>query len=276
MAAKHRVSDELQLSEGTALQDVSKLFPAEGRAPSTVSPDATVQDALRIMSEGHFSLLPVVKAGKVQGVFSLWTLARLLQHGRKLGDITALSIDDAMDPSPRMATTTESFEEILRRIETDEAVLFGAHGQVHSIVTAWDILIRLFEETRAYVLVGEIELGLRDVITRCIPPEEMAACLEGSLRHMYFEKTPKLLQDLNFDDYRLVITSRDNWGHFKGMLGTSKSLLDAKLQMVRKIRNVVFHFRPDELSALDYDQLIAVRGWLLERIRRASDHPSNA
>jgi CBS domain-containing protein len=263
------------MKEGSALQDVGKLFPAEGRPPSTVSPDATVEEALRTMVEGKFSLLPVVQGGKLRGVFSLWTLARLLQHSKRVGDITRLSIDDAMDPPPRMATTAEGFAEILRRLETDEAVLFGAHAQVHSIVTAWDILMRLYEETRAYVLVGEIELALRDVIARCIPSEQMVVCLERSLRHVYGIQVPKLLHELNFDDYRLVITSRQNWELFQGTLGTSRSLLDAKLLVVRKIRNSVFHFRPDDLSALDYDQLIAVRGWLLERTRRVQGESSD-
>ena len=51
-------------------------------ALTTASPEMTVGDGIRIMTEGHFRHLPVMEAGKLIGVVSMGDLARAVISGQ--------------------------------------------------------------------------------------------------------------------------------------------------------------------------------------------------
>ena len=51
------------------------------RAPQTVSPDATVEEALRRMVDGGFRHLPVVEDGRVIGMLSMRDVSRARLRG---------------------------------------------------------------------------------------------------------------------------------------------------------------------------------------------------
>ena len=55
---------------------VKKLLEAKGSQVYTVSPDATVYDALKLMSEKEIGALVVVENGKMLGIFSERDYAR--------------------------------------------------------------------------------------------------------------------------------------------------------------------------------------------------------
>ncbi|MFC1877484.1 CBS domain-containing protein [Thermodesulfobacteriota bacterium] len=55
---------------------VKKLLEAKGSQVYTVSPDATVYDALKLMSEKEIGALVVVENGKLLGIFSERDYAR--------------------------------------------------------------------------------------------------------------------------------------------------------------------------------------------------------
>jgi CBS domain-containing protein len=55
---------------------VKKLLEAKGSQVYTVSPDATVYDALKLMSEKEIGALVVVENGKMVGIFSERDYAR--------------------------------------------------------------------------------------------------------------------------------------------------------------------------------------------------------
>ena len=47
------------------------------RRPHTIAPDADLDEALRIMVEGHFRHLPVVEEGRVIGMLSMRDVSRV-------------------------------------------------------------------------------------------------------------------------------------------------------------------------------------------------------
>ena len=55
---------------------VKKLLEAKGSQVYTISPDATVYDALKLMSEKEIGALVVVENGKMLGIFSERDYAR--------------------------------------------------------------------------------------------------------------------------------------------------------------------------------------------------------
>ena len=74
---------------------------------------------------------------------------------------------------------------------------------------------------------------------------------------------------MTLEDYRSIVTSKQNWSLFEGILGRNRALVSAKLEGIRRIRNDVFHFRPD-ISVLDYQTLANAREWLLDKVRRVT------
>jgi len=125
----------------------------------------------------------------------------------------------------------------------------------------------LSQVARPYVLLQEIELRLRSVISGIVPPDDLSALLDKSLAGKYTsmkKPVPNRLDELSFEDYRTLITSNRDWEMFAKALGGPRMLAAAKLERVGKIRNAVFHFRGTQ-SLSDYEALVATRDWLAQR-----------
>ena len=132
-------------------------------------------------------------------------------------------------------------------------------------------VLRYFERlARPYVLLQEIELALRELIDQSLSAPQLERCVERALREHYKERykkePPSKLADMTFEDYRLIITTRDNWERFKGVLGQNRDLVSIKLERIRRIRNDVFHFR-DSVSIRDHQDLASDRFWLFDKAR---------
>ena len=72
---------------------------------------------------------------------------------------------------------------------------------------------------RPYVLLQEIELGLRNLIDMCVTENELQQCIHRALARQYEgrkKKPPARLSDMTFEDYRSIIASRENWEFFQG------------------------------------------------------------
>src|SRR5439155_15448911 len=113
----------------------------------------------------------------------------------------------------------------------------------------------------------EIELALRGLIEACVSEVELADCIERTLRKRYEETkrpAPSRLAELTFEDYRTIVSAKDNWRFFEGVLGRSRELVASKLELVRKVRNDVFHFR-EVVAVLDHQILATTRNWLLDK-----------
>jgi CBS domain-containing protein len=74
------VADDRELSEVT----VGELCTA---SPTTVSPDQTVDDALRTMEQQNVRRLPVVDGGRAVGFVSLGDLSEVADTGEAMRDI---------------------------------------------------------------------------------------------------------------------------------------------------------------------------------------------
>jgi CBS domain-containing protein len=250
--------------------EVGRLFPGEV-TPVTVSPSDTVATALRLMQENRFSQLPVVEDGIVRGVFSLWSLARLVEQAPAKVNIVDIEVEEVMEAIPSV-TVNDSLHSIMSMLDQHEALIVASPAGVQALATHSDVLRYFYRVARPYILLQEIELALRALITGCAPANELERCAKRALERKYEggrTSVPTALEDMSFDDYRSVITNRDNWPLFEGTLGKNRLLIAGKLERIRDLRNTVFHFR-DELRALDYETLVAERDWLLNKARRAS------
>jgi len=235
----------------------------------------TARDALGLMREHGFSQLPVVAEEKVIGVFSYRSFAHVVEATRNERDVASLPVVEFLD-RPQFVHTTDPFDEILDELDGRGAVLVGARDRLVGIATPMDILRYLYEVANAYVLLQEIELAMRELIRLSLTPEQLAESASRCLAGAYAEgRVPHTLGEMTFSDYVTILGRQQTWHLFEPLLGVgSRERVRSRLNDVREIRNVAFHFRR-KLSAQDYEQLRAARDRLFVGLDLKPPVPGN-
>ncbi|GIW79266.1 MAG: cystathionine beta-synthase [Gemmatales bacterium] len=104
----------------------------------TISPDASVEDAIRILQSAGFSQLPVMENGKPVGSIQEITLARVLHDDRnpeqvKVGEIMAR-------PLPQLDVNVHLDEAYRLLMAGNTGILATANGEVVDIITRIDLI----------------------------------------------------------------------------------------------------------------------------------------
>ena len=246
-----------------------------------VSPDLLAVDALKKMDEHRFSQLPVVVGRAVLGVFSYRSFSNIvIKHSQtatknqKFNPLE-LRVEDCMEKAT-FARVTDDFDQWFDFIGQHGAVLVGEQDRLQGIVSAMDILLYLYEVASPFVLITEIELGLRALMRFAVEPDTLAACARECLKEKYKEEVPPTrLEDMTFNDYVQIVGDGRSWDHFKPIMGGSRDRTRARLVQLRDLRNVIFHFKR-KITVEEYDTLVADRNWMLNRIRAKEARPGEA
>ncbi|MBL7202061.1 MAG: hypothetical protein ISS56_18125, partial [Anaerolineae bacterium] len=156
-------------------------------------------------------------------------------------------------------------------LDHDDAVLVGEPERLQGILTAMDVLRRLYNLASPFVLLAEIELTLRNLIGVCVDQGGLAECVKTSLANKYQDdQMPSKLQEMTFDDYVQVVGDGRNWPRFEEVFGSGdwkRKRTRTKLEEVRDVRNDAFHFKR-ALTKQDLDVLLAHRDWLFMTARK--------
>ena len=241
----------------------------------TVEPDMAAANALDLLTEHGYTQLPVVVGREVLGLFSYRTFSQaVITHGRaatknRKFDPLELTVDECMEPKPHFARVTDEFVEWFDVIDRSDSVLIGSPNQLQCIVTAMDILRYLYRVASPFVLIGEVELAIRALMQMAVDPETLAACAHECLKDKYDTETmPTELRAMTFNDYIQIVGDGRRWGHFEPFFGGNRVRTRAKLEQLRDIRNVIFHFRR-EITVEEHQTLAANRDWMLRKARTA-------
>lgn len=241
----------------------------------TVEPEMPVADALDLLDKHRFSQVPVVVGREVLGIFSHQTFAQAVMtqslaapQNRKF-DALELTVEDCMDPKPSFAHVTDEFVEWFDVIDRNNSILVGSPDRLLGIVTAMDILRYLYRVASPFVLIGEVELALRALMSIAVDPETLFACAHECLKDKYDANSmPTELHKMSFNDYIQIVGDGRRWPHFEPYFGGSRRRTRAKLEQLRDIRNVIFHFRR-EITVEEYESLASNRDWMLRKARTA-------
>ena len=241
----------------------------------TVEPEMSVADALDLLDGHRFSQVPVVVGREVLGLFSYQTFSRSVitqsraaTKNRKF-DPLELTVEECMDPKPPFARVTDEFAEWFDVIDRNDSILVGSPDRLQGIVTAMDILRYLYRVASPFVLIGEVELALRALMTIAVDQETLAACAHECLKDKYdADSMPTELHKMSFNDYIQIVGDGRRWPHFEPFFGGNRVRTRAKLEQLRDIRNVIFHFRR-EITVEEYQTLAANRDWMLRKARTA-------
>jgi predicted transcriptional regulator len=258
-----------------SVESVARLFHRlnrvipENQVVAVVAPTTSVSEALEIMKKMGFSQLPVAEGDAVLGIFSFRSLAEgVVRVGKWKTAIGDLPVEEFVE-QPKFARITDEFNAIFDSLDRDGAVLVGEPDRLQGIVTAIDVLRYLYGVASPFVLVAEIELSLRALISLAVDDQLLTSCAKVTLAAKYGEdKVPTSVSAMEFGDYIQLIGHGDNWHHFARTFGGMRETVRAKLEDIRDLRNSIFHFKRD-LTWEDHEKLAQYRDWALMRARKS-------
>jgi predicted transcriptional regulator len=238
-----------------------------------VAPELPVVDALKKMEKHHFSQLPVVVGRAVLGMFSYRSFSNaVIAHSEKATknqkfNPLELLVEDCLEKAT-FARVTDEFVDWFEYIDQHSAVLVGEPNRLQGIVTAMDILRYLYGVASPFVLITEIELGLRALMQLAVDADTLATCARECLKDKYQDELPTTLEDMTFNDYVQIVGDGRSWDHFQLIMGGNRGRTRAKLEQLRDLRNVIFHFKRG-ITVEEHETLAAGREWMLMRARAA-------
>jgi len=241
----------------------------------TVPPTCSAREAVEMMVKRGYSQVPIVSNGKVDGVFSYRSFARIAaqqsldelnQYKGAPGELDVTEYREDWS----FAQVTDEMTRIFQPLDADGGVLVGTESDLIGVLTPTDFLHYLYQVASPFVMLSEIELGLREVLRRAMTKEQLVEAAERCLARTSRDdqNVPTQLEDMTFGDYQVLISNGDNWPLLETYFGRLRGVTSAKLNDIRELRNDVLHFRR-EITDKDRASLVDHRGWVKMKLRRA-------
>jgi CBS domain-containing protein len=247
---------------------LNRVIP-ENQEIITVAPETPAAEALELMARHGFSQLPIVVNKEVLGLFTYRSFARrVLSPEPDKRKPEELTVEDCVE-DPVYARVTDEFRTWFDHLDQYDSILIGDPNRLQAIVTPMDILRYLYAVASPFVLLGEVELALRLLIRMAVTDEKLAECSQVALASKYeAEELPTRLDQMTFNDYAQLIGDGRCWGNFEPIFRGTRQVTRTKLEQLRDLRNVVFHFKR-ELTTTDFESLVQHRNWVLLKARAA-------
>ena len=112
--------------------------------------------------------------------------------------------------------------ELFDILDSEDAVFVGDERGLDGIVTTVDVLRWLHDLAEPFVRLGEIEKSLREIVIRKLSKEQIRECAERTLAQHYegrMEKLPGRVEEMSFDELRLLVIDGRNWPLLEPALG---------------------------------------------------------
>ena len=224
----------------------------------SVAPDDPLKVATTKMQLQDFSQLPVMTGERtVKGIIS-W---KSIGTSFSLGGVCEW-VRDCMDESvEEISIDAPLFEAIGSIAKHGYLLVRGNDKAVTGIVTETDLSEQFMHLAGPFLLIGEIEGHLRQLIHGKFTVEEMQLTSESE-----GERDISGSADLTFGGYCRLLQNPDYWERLN--LAVDRGQFVEHLESVRKIRNDVMHFDPDGLSPEDERMLRGVARFLETLIRK--------
>lgn len=249
---------------------VGQLLPVD-QDLVVISEDALVTDALALMGKHGFDQLPVLAGDEVLGLFTYRSFAARLANQPKLlrRGLDVLVVEDFVAEVP-FVRTTDSLDGLIRALDEHDAVLVGDPDNLLAVATTTDLAAYLYRVSSPFVLVQEIELGIRALIAASCTAEELEDCAVNTLTQKYqgdSSRLPQTLGAMTLDEQVSVVIDGRNFTRFQTAFGKHVDAVSLQLKPLSQLRNVVFHFKRD-LSLEEMQLLVETRNWVLRRCRK--------
>ena len=229
---------------------------AANRAPISVKPDSTLQQAVTIMLTNDFSQLPVMISDRdLKGIISWKTIGIRLALNQK-----SQFVRDYMEQAHVIRIDDSLIDAIKRIVESDCILVKGIDRKICGIITASDFTEQFGLLAEPFLLVGEIENGIRQMLHGKFTAMELQAAKAPGDDNRKITS----VNDLTFGEYQRLFETQDRWA--KISVDIDRVEFVARFNRIREIRNDIMHFNPEGLEELD---LLTLREFaqFLKRLR---------
>lgn len=218
------------------------VLPNAHRTPTSVRPNDPLAKATTTMLIKDFSQLPVMgNEREVKGMVT-W---------RSIGTTFALEqesteVRHCMEEHREIPVDAPFFDALDDIWEHGYVLVRDIDGAISGIVTASDFATQFAQLARPFLIIGEIELHLRNLATR-FTLEELTEAADNPNRPI------SGAADLNFGGFGRLLENPDRWKKLE--LAVDRKTFVDHLNRAREIRNDVMHFAPDGLDPDDVQEL---------------------
>ena len=259
--------DDAEASEGDGPEDPTvrvEILDAADRPLETVTPDATLERAMTLMQMHDYSQLPVWSTStSVKGVVSWKSIGSAHAHGA-----SPSRVGECMERAHIIPVHTPLMEAVDIIYKHDCVLVEGADRKITGIVTAADLALMFKQLAQAFLLIGEIEQHLRNLVRGKFTVKELADAAGGN-------GDVHGPADLSFGGIVRLLQGKEAWQKLD--LGVDRVVFAGRLDAIRKTRNRVMHFSLEAPDASEIEGLDKTAGFFrtLARIRRAASAPAN-
>lgn len=223
---------------------IGKL-PAANKKPLSVKPDSLIREAITLMIRSDFSQLPVMTTDReVKGMFSWKSLASRTSLGR-CGE----RVSDFMDPHTELSSETSIFAAVQVIAEAECALIRDQTRLIAGLITTYDLALQFGQLGEPFLLLGEIENHVRNLIEGKFTLEQLVEVRDPSDS----ERAVESVSDLTFGEYVRLLEKPERWDGLD--LEMDRAVFTHDLTEIRRIRNDVMHFDPDGISGDDLNTL---------------------
>ena len=218
------------------------ILPAAHNAPVSVKRDDTLAKATTIMQIEDYSQLPVMPNERtVKGIVSWASIGAAHAQGKKPTRVRECMVEAQMiDVQMPLADATDMIQ------MHDYVLVRGKDRRITGIVTAVDLAHEFKQLTQPFLMIGEIEHHVRNLIRGKFSIEEFVEAALG-------DETVRGPHDLTFGGYCRLLQSKEAWARLG--LNIDHSEFKSRLESLRKIRNDVMHFSPEPRDPSEIRQL---------------------
>ena len=223
------------------------MLEAAHNEPLSVKPDTLLAEAITHMMAKDFSQLPVMQNERnVKGIVS-W---KSIGHRRSLGHDSE-HVRDYMDPVTVIPMSTTLSDAIRIVAENDYVLVQDRDNTISGIVTASDLSSQFEQLAGPFLLAGEIEGHLRNLVHGKFTIEQMREVADGASDAPAREISGGA--DLTLGDYCQLLGKDEYWQLLN--LRIDQRTFVKHLNAVREIRNSIMHFSPDGQLDKDFDTM---------------------
>ncbi len=255
------------------VDQINRVLPADP-VMKTVKHNTPVSEAISLMNDKGYSQMPVEREdGNIIGMFSLRNFSkRIIETNLKdlnadrmeLGDFHVSEfLEDA-----KFFQVDATIGSVFKTLDEHDAILVGTPETVVGILSPMDFVKYLYDVASPFVLLTEIELGIREIIRRRMTPEEIQGFAFKVNSHMGGDEgsLPKRLSDMTLSNYIRLITYAECFNaHFKDVF-SARRFFASKLERLPNLRNEIFHFRRLDLQYEEYEYLRLTRDYIFQKI----------
>ena len=216
---------------------------AANKRPMSVNPNDPINKATTMMQMHDYSRLPVmIGEREVKGIISWRSIGSRLSLGQRCE-----TVRDFMEAAKEISFDTPLSNAIKDIVEDGYVLIRGEDNVITGIVTAGDISNQFMQLGGPFLLIGEIEGYLRQLIHGKFNLEQMQQASPDG------QEAINGIADLTFGGYHRLLENKANWEQLD--INIDRKEFIGYLDSTRKIRNNIMHFSPDGLSPEDIKKL---------------------